>query len=85
MLLYPAKGTLQVWLRISRLWGVIWNICVGPIVTGSAKREAEEESQLLEMWQQKQEAAAFREGESEEVPGGPAVVKYLPSNAATEG
>ena len=26
--------------------GVIWNICVGPIVTGSAKREAEEESRL---------------------------------------
>ena len=26
--------------------GVIWNICLGPIVTGSAKREAEEESQL---------------------------------------
>ena len=26
--------------------GVIWNICVGPIVTGSAKREVEEESRL---------------------------------------
>lgn len=26
--------------------GVVWNICVGPTVTGSAKREAEEESQL---------------------------------------
>ena len=26
--------------------GVIRNICVGPTVTGSAKREAEEESRL---------------------------------------
>ena len=37
------------------------------------------------MRQQRQEAAGFREGEREEFPGGPAVVKYLPSNAAIEG
>ena len=37
------------------------------------------------MGQQKQEAAALEKEESEEFPGGPAAVKYLPSNAATEG
>lgn len=50
----------------------------GPIVTGSAKRRQREESQLVETWQQKQEAAALEKEASGRVPWGSSSVGHLP-------